>query len=153
MIPGIKTPKFSLCGVNESVRVVDVYDGDSLMIVMPCFGEYVRFPLRIDGIDTCELNSTACKTKQLALDAKAMVFKLITGQTLTAGIKIRDYLDQNYTLVTIGCKDFDKYGRLLAHVTTRNGDDLAAKLIECKLATAYHGGKKLSEDEQIAVLS
>lgn len=153
MIPGYETPKLTLCGLSTQARVVDVVDGDSLTVVVPCFGTFYKFSLRIDGIDACELRSTHEKNKILAMSAKAAVFHMITGQvTDIDNLKIRDFLQKNYTVVYLTCKDFDKYGRLLAQVKTSFGDDVACRLITEKLVTAYCGGKKLSEEEQLVAL-
>jgi endonuclease YncB( thermonuclease family) len=84
--------------------------------------------------------------------AKAMVFYLCTGRMYTDGLKIRDYLEQEYTCVRLVCKNFDKYGRLLAQVTTASGQDVACELVQKKLATVYNGGKKMTDEAQLDAL-
>jgi endonuclease YncB( thermonuclease family) len=149
MIPGIKTPRLSLCGFTSTARVVDVHDGDTITLVIPIFESHFKFSTRINGIDTCELHGS---NAGLALAAKARVFQLLAGTELTPDVKIKDYFENNYTTVIVVCADFDKYGRLLAGVVSASGVDIAKTLVLEKLATPYSGGTKLNESIQATIL-
>ena len=60
------TPHFSLNGQKLWGRVVNVYDGDTLTIVLSVFNGIYKFSVRMNGIDTCEVKSKNDKNKELA---------------------------------------------------------------------------------------
>lgn len=56
--------------------------------------------------------------------------------------------------VYIECKEYDKYGRLLANVYTLDKHELISDiLIKEKLSYHYDGNKKLTPEEQIVLLT
>lgn len=112
---------------TDEVKVLDVYDGDTVTIAkrMGENGPIYKFKCRLIGIDTPELRTRNAKEKAL-------------------GIKARDFLKDlvldKVVLAKFSC--FDKYGRLLVWLYVEN-EDVASKLIEAGLAREYHGGKRL----------
>lgn len=152
---GGATPPFSLAGMQTAARVVDVYDGDTMTCVVPLHDQYYKFTVRLAGIDTCEVKG---KNKEHALRARSRVLELVTGAAVTADAvstrkKVQALLDRDVHLVWLHCQEFDKYGRLLAEV--REGPDqktFSQILIEEKLAYAYQGDTKLTEEEQVKQL-
>jgi endonuclease YncB( thermonuclease family) len=152
---GRDTPTFSLNGIQTYARVCDVYDGDSLHVVIPLFDTYYRFPLRLSGVDTCELRSANDTLVKLAVKARNRVIQWISKaltweiESLQSRKEIQQFFESKVHLIWIDCLDFDKFGRVLANVKLRPNDDqtLADVLIQEKLAYAYEGGTRLSEDE------
>lgn len=143
------THKFSLNGFSTIARLVDIIDGDTIICIIPCFGKYFKFHIRLNGIDTCESKSLDSFIKNKAICAKNKIFEYICENTT---LNFKDYLFQNCILVWLECKDFDKYGRLLANVfKTHNnksvGQSISELLLSEKLAYEYHGERKLTEDE------
>jgi endonuclease YncB( thermonuclease family) len=153
----LKTPRWSLDGKQMWARIVDLYDADTITLILPLDFGFYKFSCRIYGIDTSEINSKNEDAKLLANKAKLRMLQLcgIPNIDLTKTYSRKDIqkiLEDNIYCVQIKCKDWDKYGRLLAHVY-RDNIELANILIEEKLAYAYYGGTKLSENEQINTLS
>ena len=147
------TPEFSLQGTECTGRVVQIHDGDTMTIVLPVFTKCFKFSVRLSGIDTCEMTSKNDLAKQLAMKAKKRLIDLTTLTTAVEVTDIKRYLMENVVLVYVKCKEFDKYGRLLAEVSKEKEAQLFSEiLLNEKLAYSYEGKKKLTEDEQIKLL-
>jgi endonuclease YncB( thermonuclease family) len=164
-------PMFSLNGLKTYGRVVDIVDGDTMKIIIQIFDKrYFRFNVRLDGIDTSEMKSKDSKNKQKAIEARDAVFyklsnqidkitnevhqithqitRKITQTSILDKHAIKDYLQENCTIVWIECFNFDKYGRLLANVyDIHNKDSISEYLLKHNLAYIYTGKTKLTEEE------
>ena len=101
-------------GMNA--RIIRFADGDTC-IVMVCvgFGIWVEKYLRLEGIESWELNSSE--------DARA----LTTAQTLS------NLYQWTPCIVFASPRGRDMYGRLRGRITTEDGD-LAARIVDMKLA-------------------
>lgn len=144
-------PSFSLQGTHTA-RVVSLHDGDTFTAIVRLETLFYKFPIRIARIDTCEMTSKDPLLKTKAFMARDKLFSLITGSTNIDTIEWRkrdfdNYFQKNVTIITLECKEMDKYGRVLADVS--NFSDV---LVKEKLAYWYDGGKKLTEDEQKRML-
>ena len=110
-------------------KVESVHDGDTITVTINKWptitGE--RIPVRIDGVDTPEINGDCPLEKELAQKAKQFTITFLQTDK-------RIYLRKMKR---------DKYFRILADVTigTRS---LSQELISSGLAKAYSGGKKES---------
>jgi endonuclease YncB( thermonuclease family) len=144
-------PQFSLQGVHTG-RVVSLHDGDTFTAIVKLGDTFYKFNVRLAGIDTCEMTSKDDVMKAKAFMARDRFFNLITNckiDTITWKKKDFDeYFQRNYTIITMNCKEMDKYGRVLSDVS--NFGDI---LIREKLAYVYNGGTKLTESEQKQLLS
>lgn len=145
----ISVPFFTLSGIRKVARLVDVYDGDTVTCIFPILKDnYYKFNLRLKGIDTAELKNADLIAKRKALEArhKILTFCCETDYNLNVDCSrhdIQKYLKENNILVWIECFDFDKYGRVLAHVYKEpDSISLSELLLNAKLAYAYDGGKK-----------
>lgn len=150
------TSTFSLKNTECYARVVQIHDGDTLTAIIPVFDSYYKFSVRLNGIDTCEIKSKNEVTQKLAVSARNRLVNLITGRQANEISNVKTYLNDNVVLVYVKCSDFDKYGRVLATVTKSPGDALLSFseiLVNEKLAYVYKGKTKLTEDEQIAMLT
>lgn len=149
------TPEFSLAGQELHGRVVEIYDGDTLKIVLPVLGHYFKFNARLIGIDTCEIKSKNSANKDLACRARNRLFELVTGSpACDSNWKKKDvirYLDEHVCVIKVKCHEFDKYGRVMIDCFTRDRS-ISDILIEEKLAYAYAGDTKLTEEQQIEKL-
>jgi len=146
------TPLFSLKGKEGWVRLVDIYDGDTITIVLVVGGEVRRLQVRLAGIDTCEMRSKSMETRQLAIDAKASLLRFLTGLVLQSDDgSLRSRLNDGVYLVYCVFLEQDKYGRTLANVYADDKKDLSASnmLMHAGLAYAYGGKTKRSEEEQM----
>lgn len=148
---GIKTPRFTLCGLKTNGRLVDIIDGDSLTIVLPMYNNYYKFNVRLNGIDASEISSKDGHLKDIALNARNALFTLLTNKDTTCTLtrrEIQNYLNDTVIIVWVECLEFDKYGRLLANVFSKD-ICLSKYLLDNHLVYDYHGEKKQNEDEQL----
>lgn len=159
----ISTKYFSLDGVNTFGRLVDIYDGDTLKIILPVMDNYYKFDIRLKGIDTCEIKSHNIENKNKGLKARKRICEMVeemwgnyseSPYTFETKKDIHEYLKETVCIVFVKCCEFDKYGRLLADVYINynnvNPKSISEILLDEKLAYQYDGGKKLTEDEQLA---
>lgn len=155
---GGQAPPFSLAGRILPGRVLSVYDGDTLTVALPIFGEVFRFSVRICGIDTPEIKSKQLENKLRAIKARNRVLRLcgmvgVGAEEALSKKEIEARLGTQVCMVHVECGEFDKYGRLL--VTLRAGygaPSFADVMISEGLAYAYSGDTKLTENEQAAAL-
>lgn len=143
----IKTPYFSLDGLKTYARVVSIYDGDTITVVVPILNsQYYKFNLRLMGIDTCEIKDKDEEKRKLALKARNRVFELITMRKYDdiTHKQIEDILNDNVFLVWIECGMTEKYGRTLAHIkiNEEDSDTIVNKLINEGLGVKYDGGSR-----------
>lgn len=155
---GGTTPFFSLNGLKTYARVVDVYDGDTLTLVLDINGSFLKFKTRVMGLDTCEMRSKNAKNKDLAVKARNRLIGMITGQVyddlMNKKKDITQIFEEDVFVIWVHCSEFDKYGRLLAdcYSSSDTPKSFATILIEEKLAYKYEGDTKLSEEQQVGVL-
>jgi endonuclease YncB( thermonuclease family) len=117
-------------------KVIRVYDGDTITIGTVLSGHPYRFSVRLREIDTPEMKHRDPKHKKCGRIVRDIVSKRLLNQT-----------------VLLSNVDYDKYGRILAHVSlVKNGriepETISEWLIREKLATPYGGGtKEIMTDE------
>lgn len=153
----ISTPYFNLNNKCLHGRIVNIIDGDSLVVVLPLFDSFYKFKVRINGIDTCEMNSKHNMNKELAYKARDELIYLVTKKRVSKDIskdEIKHILNKDVIIIYLECKEFDKYGRLLADVYLDDSKSLSLGfyLLENHLAYKYTGETKLTEDEQLYTL-
>jgi endonuclease YncB( thermonuclease family) len=151
------TKAFNFDGLNCMCRVIDITDGDTIKVIINFKNDYYKLIIRLNNIDTCETKSKCEENKQKGLDAKKRIFNLITGKTIDVVDKkyIKNELNDICYLCYIKCYDFDKYGRVLADIYSNEklSDSFSSILINEKLAYIYGGKTKLTETEQLELLS
>jgi endonuclease YncB( thermonuclease family) len=124
-----KTPLFTLTDSFVEGKIVDVYDGDTVKIVLnlPINAQYFRWNCRLSGINTPEIRTKNLKEKEF-------------------GLLVRDKLKERIEnkILLIKCGEFDKYGRLLVEIYENNGQLFSINnwLIENNYAKPYDGGTK-----------
>lgn len=113
-------------------RVIKVYDGDTITVaaVLPYPESPIyRFAVRLNGIDTPEMNTTNSTEKAVAIKAMKALSGLIMGKW-----------------VALENTDTDKYGRVLADVWC-DGVHVNQWMIKQRYAVAYDGGTKHVPDD------
>jgi endonuclease YncB( thermonuclease family) len=159
---GGSTPFFTLNGLKMHARVCDVYDGDTITLVIDVNGSFLKFKTRLTGIDACEMKSLNIKNKDLAIKARNRLIELIThmpGEESDNKVlnrkSIAKLFEDNVHIVWVHCFEFDKYGRLLADCYESNSSDrsFAQILNDENLAYTYNGETKLSECQQVEFLT
>ena len=110
-------------------KVISVYDGDTFRVdidsLPPIVGKNI--PIRLNGVDTPEIQGKCQYEKDLALKARDFVRK-----------KLVNAKEIKLTKLQRG-----KYFRVVADVMV-DGVSLETELLESKLAYKYTGGKKSS---------
>lgn len=122
-------PKVPFQNEFKHARIEEIYDGDTVKIIV-LFGDVpVRFSLRILGIDTPEIKQGEGRLPE----------------ERQAAIKVRDYLRSLFpkNIAKICIRDWDKYGgRVLGDLYLPSGENVSDILIYGGWARAYHGEKK-----------
>jgi endonuclease YncB( thermonuclease family) len=152
---GGSTPELSINGLNTFGRLIDVYDGDTVKVILPAFNSYYKFTIRLNGIDTCEIKSKQIELKDYAIKARNRVLELITGinNNINTKKEIKDLLESNVYLVYVECLESDKYGRILANIyKNKDSQSISDILLEENLAYKYSGKTKLSDNEIINIV-
>jgi endonuclease YncB( thermonuclease family) len=113
----------------EYVRVVDVYDGDTITVVrrrfvVPCCPKLDSFKVRLHGIDCPELRSKNDDEKKVAIMVKEHIQTMILGK-----------------VVRLTVHGYDKYGRVLANVSCQD-TDISEHLLGKGFAVPYFGKTK-----------
>ena len=132
-----KINQFTFEGRKCEGKVVSVYDGDTVKIVIPLTDNepdrLYRWNCRLTGVDTPELR-TRCKIEK------------------EHGYKVRDCLREKILnkMVYLRCGEFDKYGRLLVEILC-DSCLINDWLIEKDYAFAYDGGTKQSWEDYLSL--
>ena len=120
-------PRESLPG-PVPFEVSRVHDGDSFSgeaAIWP--GQRVAVSIRIRGIDTPEMRSKCAAERRMAQAARAELARRLTAE---GGVELRNIGGGKY------------YGRVLADVRLADGADLAAEMLQARLARPYGGRKR-----------
>lgn len=96
---------FSFDGKTFNARVVDVYDGDTFTVVFYYNTEWIKYRCRCLYYDSPEIKPPKNTPNRDDIINQANISKN----------KLKELLQKNH-YVTIKCKKFDKYGRILVEV-------------------------------------
>ena len=136
---------FSFNGLTLRGKITDIYDGDTMTIVVLFRGEPTKYKLRMLGYDSPEMKPRkTCEHRDLHKQA---------------GKKVRDYLREKYINKKVWIKFVkeDKYGRLLGEVfdDEQCTDCLNTKLINMGYGKGYDGGTKqeFTEEELLNIIN
>lgn len=112
-----------------NARIEDIYDGDTVKIII-FFGEMpVKFALRILGIDTPEIRQSDGRLTE----------------EHHAAVRVRDYIRSLFpnNIAKIRISDWDKYGgRVLGDLYLLTGENVSEILMSGGWARKYQGEKK-----------
>ncbi len=110
-------------------RIEEIYDGDTVKIILLAGEVPIRLGLRILGIDTPEIKHGQDRLPQ----------------EHDAAIRVRDHLKAMFpnNIAQIRIHDWDKYGgRVLGDLFLPSGENVSDILIQGGWARPYHGEKK-----------
>lgn len=125
------TPWLSLKGEKLQCKVIDVYDGDTITVIIPWNKSVYKKKCRLVGIDSPEIRTKDLNEKTAAYISKEFLKGIIENK-----------------IVWIDCDDWDKYGRLLIVIYINKVDignyekSVNKLMIEKNLAYSYDGGTK-----------
>ena len=110
-----------------NAKILNVVDGDTVDVELDLgFYVFAKERMRLNGLDTPEMNSMEPSVRKLAKDAKEFV-ATFTGH-----------------LVTIKSYKQDKYGRFLADIyLVGDVESINAKLLANGMAKPYSGGARV----------
>ena len=101
-----------------------VIDGDTLAVRVPVWiGQDLRVLVRVRGIDAPERKSRCAAERRLASRARAYLAAMVRA----GSVRLTRISGGKY------------FGRVLADVTTADGDDVARQLLGRKLVRPYRG--------------
>jgi endonuclease YncB( thermonuclease family) len=157
------TEMFSLNGKQFYARVVDVYDGDTITVVIYLFKIPYRFNVRLAEIDTCELKSQNPEIKKKGYLAREHLIRLITNSNIKIEqsmkrAELKTFLNNSFFPIIINCGEFDKYGRLLGHIYLTDTVikepkySINHKMLNDKFAYNYNGDTKLTDDDILKIV-
>lgn len=132
------TPTWSLNNTYTQVKVIKVYDGDTIWIAMYIKGKIYKLKVRLTGIDTPEMKppkSQKNRDKEIKAAKESKKF-------------LADLVDQK--VIWMKCGEWDKYGRLLGTIfiierkclICKNKINVNQLMIKNGYAKAYDGGTK-----------
>lgn len=130
-----KIKKFSLKGQKFIAKVVSVYDGDTIVVLIRYRMKTHKFRVRMLGYDSPEMKPRHDNPNKYAIKEAA----------LQAKMKLLEKIDQK--IVKLDCGDFDKYGRLLGTVYLRencckSSININQWMIDNNYGYKYDGGRK-----------
>lgn len=144
-----KVPKKGLISGKYLGRVMRVYDGDTMTVVLSLDGgSFWAHQIRLYGCDAPEAKGS---TKTYAMRAKDEVLHFIGADGAIGkknGKEMNTWFQSNPVMITVEFMagpigKVDKYGRDLARLWIDNNKcDLTTHMINTGLATPYHGGTK-----------
>lgn len=137
---------FTFNGQTFIGRIIDVIDGDTVIVIMNTNGYFNKYHVRLNGIDVCELHGDLHgESKRI----RTQVLHFLLDRVCSSGAEIlerqdiRDALLLTSSIVDVVCHRFDKYGRILADVKRKpDGSSLNEFLLHQGLAKPYAGGSK-----------
>lgn len=129
-------PWFSLNGLICKCKVIDVYDADTVTIILSFNEKLYKVKCRLLGIDSAEKRTTNNDEKKVALEATEWLSGLING-----------------TEIWVKCGNWGKYGgRMLGTLYTEHkhieiNESINQKIIDKGYAYKYDGKKKKTFEE------
>lgn len=126
-----EVPKFDFKGKRVWARVVDVHDGDTIMVVIFLGKRPYKFQLRMMGYDSPEM--------QPPLD------NYHRNEEISAATEAREALRKlaNERIFKVDCFGWDKYGRILGElIDPKDNSSINKLMIKHGYGYPYRGKKK-----------
>ncbi len=127
-----KLPLYKLSG-SFKAKVVDVYDGDTITVVLINKCGFEKHKLRLYGIDTPEMKPSRNDPNRNEIKEKAILAKNKLIELILNKIVLLDLIG------------YDKYGRLLGTIFLKNycsKVNINKYMIDNNYAKEYYGGTK-----------
>ena len=114
---------YNLNGAVLTARALRVHDGDTITVGWLQDDRLVKTNLRLLGIDTPELHSKVEKEARLCRLGRNWLSAQVANK-----------------IVTVKCREMDKYGRLLGDIFVSGGEaSLNQQMVDHKFARVYGG--------------
>ncbi len=147
--------EFSLNGLYILGKVVYVYDGDTVHIVINFNNKLTKFNCRLLSIDSPEICPKNIKDLnkrneeiESAIKSRNYLINQISNYPIANSkmtkTEIKEICSKSTKLIWVKCFDFDKYGRLLVELYNSKDAQISINqlMIENKYAIKYDGGTK-----------
>lgn len=128
------TPNYSYENLKKLVKVLKVMDGDTIDIALHSddTGKIFKHRIRLFGIDTPEMHpSLSNPDRAKEIEASKQAKEALTQR-----------LQENDNMVVAHFHKFDKYGRLMATLHDKQGEDINKWMISSGHAQEYFGKTK-----------
>lgn len=130
--------QFSLNKIDIYAKIISVYDGDTFSAGVLYKNDFYKFTFRIANINTPEIKNdyeNAIKSRNRFLQLAGLDINLTNECNKKT---IIDMLKKYNIIVFLKCKSFDKYGRTLCDVYSKDKSiNIGLKLIEEQYACKY----------------
>lgn len=123
-------PYFNFNDQIKIAKVIDIYDGDTITVIFDIDDKFYKYKIRLFGIDSPEMKpSKILENRDLYIQSANKVKDILKMLILNKIVKLH-------------CKNYDKYGRILAiiYIDNMNINDF---LLENKLVKKYDGKTKV----------
>lgn len=147
-------PFFDFKDKTFTVKVVDVYDGDTCTVVFDYNKELVKYKVRCMGYDSPEMKpSKDLKNRSQhiakAIQARNFFISRVTDLNLQLNDsyskkELKDMFLRNKKLVKMECSGLDKYGRILGTFKVNN-TNINNEMISRHYGYPYDGGTKQNQ--------
>jgi len=147
--------EFSLNNLFILGKVVYVYDGDTIHIVLNFNNKLTKFNCRLNSIDApeiCPKNIKDINKRNEEIDSaiksRNFLIEQVTNLPITnikmTKIEIKKLCADSTKLIWVKCLDFDKYGRLLVELYDFIDSKISINqlMIDKKYVINYDGGTK-----------
>ena len=146
-------PFFDFKNETFTVKVVDVYDGDTCTVVFKYKNELVKFKVRCMGYDSPEMKPPLSDKNrkniiEKAIEARNYFIDLTSNCKLSSDVsysknELKNILsEKNTKLIKMECHGMDKYGRMLGTFFVNNVN-VNNIMIKNNHGYPYYGGTKL----------
>lgn len=139
------TEWLSLEGKNKFMKVVDVYDGDTVTVAFRLNGNNYLHKLRLSGIDSAEM-----RPKRKNSDGSENKYADAEKEHALKGKRRMEELCLNKT-VYVSCDKWDKYGRLMGTIFPKSYSTISINdiMVSENLAYRYDGKGKREFSEWV----
>jgi endonuclease YncB( thermonuclease family) len=147
-------PFFDFKDKKFTVKVVDVYDGDTCTVVFDYNKELVKYKVRCMGYDSPEMKppkDLVNRSQHIAkaIQARNFFISKVTDLNLTINDshskkELKEMFIQNKKLVKMECHGLDKYGRILGTFRVNN-KNINNEMISRRHGYPYDGGTKQNQ--------
>ncbi len=145
-------PKLSFAGQSFYSRLYEVYDGDTVKIIIEFTGKWYHISCRLVGIDTPEINSKHAVEKAKAVRARNRIAHWALPRRFAVdGVytkkEVKHALAGECVIIFVKCHEQDKYGRCLVELFRDEHErrSLNQQLVDEGFACAYGGGTKVTD--------
>lgn len=115
------TDAFNYCGKTYAVKILKVYDGDTVTVAFSPFqNRYYKYQVRVLGYDSPEMKSKNEIEKRWAKNLQKYLNALIGN-----------------TICIMKCEKMDKYGRILGSLRTSDGKNITEVLLATGVCKPY----------------